>query len=399
MASTFSSLRTGGDAATLRRRASEQRHGRVTPCPCPRRAGPGGADGRSWRTRRCASTLGEEDTSAASRRAGSDGAYYPSQVLWPGIERTDAYLRQLDFRAKKSLGQNFVVSPKVLDRIVMSSGIVPGDHVLEIGAGTGNLTRALLSAGAQITAVEKDDRLFAQLTQELSGESIDLIHDDVMLWLGRGGHREAIESGRGPFTKVVANLPFNITTDVLKFLLPLGEQFPDIHLLLQDEAAQRLVSTCAGDTNYRAMNVLICMYAEPEYLFKIDRKAFFPKPNVDGAMARFKVHPAEGVLPAGVTAAQFKSFVSQCFSRRRKMVRNNMAPLYAPDDVAAALDAAGIPRDARPQEMTAQNFSDVLVHLLNHAPQAGEQGEGGGEGEEEGEGEERREGEGKGEGA
>ena len=276
----------------------------------------------------------------------------------------------------RSLGQNFVVKEKVLNKIVQYSGmctclysphvftnttertdIKEGDHVLEIGSGTGNLTRSMLKSGAKVTAVEKDDRLFKSLSEELQNEPLELIHDDVIRWLDSGKYEDKV------FSKVVANLPFNITTEVLKFFLPLGSNFQDVYLLLQDEAAQRLVQTKPGDSNYRAMNVLIQLCATSQYLFEIDRSAFFPPPNVDGALVHFQLKPSDEILPEGISYKQFESFVNQCFSRRRKMVKNNMVPLYEEPHVSNSLEYANLKADVRPQEMSPEDYVNVLKYL------------------------------------
>lgn len=152
--------------------------------------------------------------------------------------------------ALRSLGQNFVVREKVLSKIIQYAGISPSDRVLEVGSGTGNLTRIILdSDAASITAVEKDDRLFEALKEELqtkpalasvsasASAGLELIHDDILNWVP---NQSFDDNGVPTYTKLVSNLPFNITTDMLKLVLPLGGKLcSDVFLLLQDEAAKR----------------------------------------------------------------------------------------------------------------------------------------------------------------
>jgi len=152
----------------------------------------------------------------------------------------------------------------------------------------------------------------------------------------------------------------------------------DVFLLLQDEAAQRLCQCKVGDANYRAMNVLIDRYCESrEYLFKIDRKAFFPAPNVDGALVHFKILPHESALapnheeemsgnlaPGGVSPKQFETFVNQCFSRRRKMVKNNIPTnMYETHVVARAMEETGLDAQTRPQDMSCHQYLSLLHRL------------------------------------
>ena len=326
--------------------------------------------------------------------------YSPAEVLWPGIEKTDAYLRKLDFRAKKSLGQNFMVQEKVLTKVAAYSNVKAGDRVLEIGSGTGNLTRYLLGTGAEVHCMEKDDRLFVafekEFSEDLQSKRLNIVHADVMRWLAAREAKMKKASGSGEtegeivkYDKIVANLPFNITTDLLKFLLPRcadlfrsregsGEAEPcgDVLLLLQDEAAQRLCQCSVGDHNYRAMNVLVdCYCSSREYLFKIDRKAFFPAPNVDGAMVHFKLLPhstalslsgeAQGGSPGGLVSTQeFQTFVNQCFSRRRKMVKNNIPPnMFEADHVSQAMAELDLKVETRPQEMSKDQYLAFLYKL------------------------------------
>ena len=347
------------------------------------------------------------NSSSESELARERDEYFPSKVLWPGIEKTDAYLRQIDFRAKKSLGQNFMVQEKVLDKIVSYSDIKAGDRVLEIGSGTGNLTRYMLGQGAQVVCVEKDDRLFKAFCEEfqrdIQSEQLCVIHADILRWLlererGKRTETEGSQEGEGEssssaaaaklsamkFDKIVANLPFNITTDLLKFLLPRcadlfreandGVPSGDVYLLLQDEAAQRLCNCAAGDSNYRAMNVLIdCYCSDREYLFKIDRKSFFPAPNVDGALVHFKLLHHEQALrsPDGreedrlcVTSKQFQTFVNQCFSRRRKMLKNNIPTnMYDTESVAKAMEVMNLDAQTRPQDMSCHEYLGLLYRL------------------------------------
>ena len=289
---------------------------------------------------------------------------------------------------------------------------------------SGNLTRYLLGKGAKVICVEKDDRLFAafceEFKDELESKQLRIIHADVLRWLlqrekklnALEAHAEKEKEQEQPqereestteteeeeeeeedldlikFDKIVANLPFNITTDVLKFLLPrFSSMFReketstaagDVYLLLQDETAQRLTECSVGDTNYRAMNVFVdCYCSDREYLFKIDRKAFFPAPNVDGALAHFKlVHHTEALAVTGESASesdgkvkistkQFDTFVNQCFSRRRKMLKNNIPTnMYETEVVLQAIEEAdSLTLQTRPQDISHSQYLRLLHRL------------------------------------
>ena len=190
---------------------------------------------------------------------------------------------------------------------------------------------------------------------------------------------------------MVANLPFNITTDALKRLLPLGRHVGDVLLLLQEEAARRLALAQVGGADYRAINVRLGRYARSvRYVLTVSRAAFFPEPHVDAGLVALQLRPPapssktpplpaalddENAPPpalAGASAASgaaadqeraWVALVEAAFLSRRKMLRNNLAPGWPPAAVARALAAAGLAEDARAQELTAAHFAKLFNAL------------------------------------
>ncbi|KAI8477068.1 MAG: S-adenosyl-L-methionine-dependent methyltransferase [Monoraphidium minutum] len=329
---------------------------------------------------------------------------------------TRANLKQANIKAKKSLGQNFLTDEAVLKGIVAAAGVQAGDVVLEVGPGTGNLTRFLVATGAQVIAVEKDDTLVERLREEFAQTpNLQLIHGDI-LRVGipgilqqmqdrheqqqaaaraatdgsadsgaAGGAREqqpgASTSGRGAppggapswrqrgggggrgSLKVVANLPYNITKEFLKATLPLGGSVSELSIMIQHEVAQRLVDPTPGRPDYRAMSVYTHFYSSPKYRLRIPRQKYFPVPGVDGALVTFRLAPPD--RRAAVPSERgFHALVAKAFSERRKMMRNSMQPMYTSQQVEAALEEVKVRKDARAQELSAEQF--VQLHWALH---------------------------------
>ncbi|KXZ54550.1 hypothetical protein GPECTOR_4g615 [Gonium pectorale] len=344
----------------------------------------------------------------------------------PSAMATVVNLYENRIKAKKSLGQNFLTDDSILRDIVAAAGVGPGDLVLEVGPGTGNLTKHLLATGARVTAVEKDDTLYGRLTEEykevpelrlVHGDALKVGLEDVLRGMltqerqapeaaaeaetaeaptaasggdsdsgssslpstsakaeppaavagvgrrARGGAaagRSVASSsspgggGRGKI-KVVANLPYNITRDVLTQLLPLGELIAELHVMIQHEAAERLTEKTPGGPEWRAANIRTLFYSKPRYRFRISRHKYDPVPGVDGALVTFALLPP-GSRPRVPSERSFHSLVAKAFSERRKKMRNSVQPLYSPEQVERALLGCGLSADARAQDLTLQQW-------------------------------------------
>eukprot|EP00803_Ostreobium_quekettii_P010739 evm.model.scf_1340.3 EVM.evm.TU.scf_1340.3 scf_1340:25578-28090(-) len=229
--------------------------------------------------------------------------------LWElDASATPASLREQRIRPKRSLGQNFVTDDGVLAAVVAATGVSPGEPVVELGPGTGNLTRHLLGAGALVTAVEKDDALQAKLREnfrdvpELTIVHGDVLEIDVRHLVSEVLQRSEALTGRpSPVhrVKMVANLPYNITTECLKLILPMADCISSFDIMIQDEAARRFTLETPGDATYRAMTIYAQYYANPRYEFRVDRRKYFPAPKVDGAFVRFPLKLPEERLDVG----------------------------------------------------------------------------------------------------
>lgn len=260
-------------------------------------------------------------------------------------------LKAFGLQTSKRLGQNFLVDEGVVADIVAAAAIEPGDAVLEIGPGIGTLTQGLAEAGAAVTAVELDARLVTVLGQTLAGyDNVRLVHGDILkVDISR-------EMTKTPY-KVVANLPYYITTPILMRLL---EQRLPISLLVtmvQKEVAERMVAK-PGGKDYGALSVAVQYYTEPEIVFTVPPKAFIPAPAVESAVIRCAVRPEPPVKVAD--ERMFFRTVKAAFAQRRKTLANALKAGGLPPAAAAeVLAAAGIDGGRRGETLSLAEFAAV----------------------------------------
>jgi 16S rRNA (adenine1518-N6/adenine1519-N6)-dimethyltransferase len=258
-------------------------------------------------------------------------------------------------RPRKSLSQNFLTDPAALDAIVEAAELAPGDRVVEIGPGLGVLTRRLLAAGARVLAVELDARLAEYLRRELYGiDAFELIEADALSL-----HPREMFPGE-PF-KVVANIPYHITSPLLHAFLE-GDRPPDLTVLLvQLEVAER-VAAPPGRMSY--LSVFVQNVTSAEVVARVPAAAFEPAPDVDSAVLRLRRRDTP-VVPAGDGREPFYRVVQAGFRQRRKQVHNGLTrelPVDR-DTVEAALGGCGIDPERRPQTLTVAEWACLAADL------------------------------------
>jgi len=254
--------------------------------------------------------------------------------------------------ASKALGQNFLFDEQLLDRIAAIPGDLSGRAVLEVGPGPGGLTRALLRAGARVTAIEMDRRCLPALAelesafpsrlQVVEGDALRLDHAALM-----AGEPHA----------VVANLPYNVGTELFTRWLS-GEAWPplwtSLTLMFQEEVARRIVAA-PGSAAYGRLSVLAQWRSEARLAMKVHRSAFTPPPKVMSAV----VHVTPAAMPEGVSARMLERLTEAAFGQRRKMLRQSLKPVGG----QSLLDKAGIAGDRRAETLTVAEFL-ALAQLL-----------------------------------
>ncbi|XP_051143748.1 ribosomal RNA small subunit methyltransferase, chloroplastic [Andrographis paniculata] len=268
---------------------------------------------------------------------------------------------------RKSLGQHYMLNASVNEELVAAAKVKEGDVVLEIGPGTGSLTNALVNAGATVLAIEKDPYMATLVKERFDGvDRVKVLEEDITKSHIQS-HMSAMLQSKGlvdgnlSVSKVVANIPFNISTDIVKRLLPMGDIFSDVILLLQDEAAWRLVDPALKSSEYRPINIFVNFYSDPEYISKVPRTNFFPQPKVDAAVVAFKLKQTAD-YPQVSSIKSFFSMVNSAFNGKRKMLRKSLHHMCPSHEIEAALCATGLPPTARPEELTLQDF--VKLHSL-----------------------------------
>jgi len=264
-------------------------------------------------------------------------------------------LKKHDFRFKRKWGQNFIFDLNLLQRIVAEAEIKPGDGVIEIGAGAGTLTRALAVAGAQILALEIDRALLPILAEELQGLAVQIVHADV---LQTDLDALALERGLKKPYKVVANLPYYITTPIIMEMLEKNYSFERLVIMVQWEVAQRLTAKPGDGKNFGAITLAIDYYTEAEILFKVSRQVFNPAPDVDSAVISLKKR-AKPPVDVYNSVLMFK-LIKAAFGQRRKTLLNALSAVglgLDKESIAQRLKQAGIDGQRRGETLSLEEYA------------------------------------------
>ncbi|XP_057495601.1 ribosomal RNA small subunit methyltransferase, chloroplastic [Actinidia eriantha] len=268
---------------------------------------------------------------------------------------------------RKSLGQHYMLSSSINEQLAGVADIKEGDVVLEIGPGTGSLTNVLVNAGATVLAIEKDPHMAALVRKRFPDTHRVKVLEEDFTKCHIHSHLVSLlrckksPDGESQYAKVVSNIPFNISTDVVKLLLPMGDIFSEVVLLLQEETATRMVELSLRTSEYRPINIFINFYSEPEYKFKVPRSNFFPQPKVDAAVVKFRLKQAAD-YPSVSSIKSFFSMVNSAFTGKRKMLRRSLQHICTSLEIEAALENVGLPATSRPEELTLDDF--VKLHTV-----------------------------------
>jgi 16S rRNA (adenine1518-N6/adenine1519-N6)-dimethyltransferase len=244
---------------------------------------------------------------------------------------------------KKHLGQNFLFDQSILNRIVEASEITTADTVVEIGPGPGALTKMLAGAAKKVIAIELDFELFEKLKEKLSeSKNVELIHADALKY-----YYELL----GPF-KVVANIPYYITTPIIFRLLEARKKLKSMTLTIQKEVAERIAAK-PGNKDYGVLSLMVQYYGAAELKFIIPKEAFRPAPKVDSAVIRIEIleKPAVRVEDGKLLFRTIKT----AFAQRRKTLSNSLKPLSK--DIKKILLSAAIEPHRRAETLSIEDFA------------------------------------------
>ena len=277
-------------------------------------------------------------------------------------QHTIAVLQKYNFHFQKKFGQNFLIDTHVLERIIDEAGITKDDFVIEIGPGIGTMTQYLCEAAGAVAAVEIDKNLIPILADTLSEyDNVEVIHNDI---LKVDIAALADEKNGGKPIKVVANLPYYITTPIIMGLFESHVPIESITVMVQKEVADRM--QCGpGSKDYGALSLAVQYYAKPEIVATVPPNCFMPSPNVGSAVIRLTRHES---APVDVTDERLMfRLIRASFNQRRKTLVNglkNSSDLnYTKEQIEAAITAIGQPLTIRGEALTLEQFAQLANEL------------------------------------
>ena len=277
---------------------------------------------------------------------------------------TIAVLNRYGFSFQKKLGQNFLIDENVDEKIVRDAGVTKDDFVLEIGPGIGTMTQILCENAREVVAVEIDDKLIPILTEDTLSwyDNVTVIHEDI---LKLDIVKLANERNGGKPIKVVANLPYYITTPIIMGLFESHVPLDSITIMVQKEVADRM-QVGPGTKDYGALSLAVQYYAKPQILLNVPASCFMPRPNVDSAviqLTRYEKPPVE-------VADEHLMFrlIRASFNQRRKTMTNSVGNSpelsVSKEQMAAALEKCGLSATVRGEALTLAQFAE-LANVLS----------------------------------
>lgn len=273
-------------------------------------------------------------------------------------QKTIEIIQKYGFDFQKKFGQNFLIDPRVLDKIIAAAKITKDDFVLEIGPGIGTMTQYLAEAAREVTAVEIDRNLIPILSETLSEyENVTVLNQDV---LKTDIAAIAQERNGGRPIKVVANLPYYITTPIIMGLFESRVPIDSITVMVQKEVAQRMQAQ-PGTKDYGALSLAVQYYAEPYIAANVPPNCFIPRPNVGSAVIRLKTYENPPVKVQD-EALLFR-LIRASFNQRRKTLVNglkNCAELpFSKEQILAAFEETGLAENIRGEALTLAQFAQL----------------------------------------
>ena len=272
-------------------------------------------------------------------------------------------MRANEIWAKRTMGQNFLVDGEVLKKIIAAADLKPSDNVLEIGPGLGVLTEELAEKAGKVIAVEKDDFLAQALKDKIristepKMQRIQIIHGDAL-------ELSTEESGVSTY-KLVANIPYNITSLIIRKFLEEKNQPELMVLMVQKEVAERIV---AKPGKMSLLSVSVQFYAEAEIISMVKNDSFFPVPKVDSAIIRLKIKKREerSILSGEIEEKEFFRIVKFGFAAKRKTLENNLASglHISKIDASAIIKSAGLEAKIRAESLSIADWKK-LYHLIS----------------------------------
>ena len=278
-------------------------------------------------------------------------------------QNTIAILQKYNFMFQKRFGQNFLIDTRVLDKIISASGITKDDMILEVGPGIGTMTQYLCESARKVVAVEIDKNLIPILENDTLKEydNVRVINEDI---LKLDINKLVEEENDGKPIKVVANLPYYITTPLIMGLFESHVPIESITIMVQKEVADRM-QVGPGTKDYGALSLAVQYYAKPEIIANVPPNCFMPRPNVGSAVIKLTRHEQ---VPVEVKDEKLMfKLIRAAFNQRRKTLQNsiNNSPelSLSKDQVVEALDKMGLSQTIRGEALSLEQFAELANHL------------------------------------
>lgn len=311
---------------------------------------------------------GQNKTKLKKAATPKGGLYMEPKLGNP--QNTIAIIQKYNFVFQKKYGQNFLIDTHVLDKIISAAGITNNDMVLEIGPGIGTMTQYLASAARKVIAVEIDDHLIPILEDTLSEyDNVTILHDDILKV--NITHLANQYNGGRPI-KVVANLPYYITTPIIMGLFEKDVPVDNITVMVQKEVADRM-QVGPGSKDYGALSLAVQYYAEPYLVANVPPNCFLPRPKVGSAVIRLKRYSSPPVSVRD-PALMFR-LIRASFNQRRKTLQNGLSNSpelsLSKEQIAQAILALGMPASVRGETLTLEQFARLADYFFENTHQKG----------------------------
>ena len=273
-------------------------------------------------------------------------------------QKTIETIKKYGFNFQKKFGQNFLIDDHVINKIINGAEVTKDDFVLEIGPGIGTMTQYLAEAAREVAAVEIDKKLIPILGETLSAyDNFTVINEDILKVDIRA---LAMEKNGGKPIKVVANLPYYITTPIIMGLFESHVPIDNITVMVQKEVADRM-KVGPGSKDYGALSLAVQYYAKPYLVANVPANCFIPRPNVDSAVIRLTRHE-EPVVHVEDETLMF-NIIRASFNQRRKTLQNGLKnsglfPLTK-EEIVASITEAGLPETVRGEALTLEQFAEL----------------------------------------
>ena len=282
------------------------------------------------------------------------------------LEETKFIMKKYNIRANKSLGQNFLIDSNIIEKIIDGSDVSKNDLVIEIGPGLGTLTKFLLEKAYKVICVELDNKMIDILNDRFKlYNNFEVIHNDILkLDLNSLIEKEKQDTNIKN-VKIVANLPYYITTPIIMKLLEDELDLTSITVMIQKEVADRLIAT-PSDKETGAITYSVYFYVDSESILEVPKNSFIPEPKVTSEVIKLNIRKQP---PVNVKSKKIMFKIIKCaFLQRRKTLLNsltNSKVFLNKDEGINILNKLNLPEDIRPEKLTLQDFADITNEFIN----------------------------------